>query len=237
MYKPCLNYRKLCSYDEFTNACGTPIAPLGQVSFECVNNGYGNNSRQCVRKDRPPGPGSFSNMQECAKQCGSVTPIPSLGNYSYKCTAGGTDSSGVKSCVRKQHPPDGNEYFRDMQECKIACSGGLPANPISYKCAGGSGSSGLTKRCIQQNMMPDGRDYYSTMQECNLTCGGGLPANPISYKCTGGSGTSGVTKRCVQQNMMPDGRDYYSTMQECNSKCANPKSSGMYSRALSVGLS
>ena len=69
------------SYRKLNNYCADGKPPLGQFSYACVNTGYGNN-KYCKKQNVPPGPGSYSNMQECLSNCNGKPP---LGQFSYAC--------------------------------------------------------------------------------------------------------------------------------------------------------
>jgi hypothetical protein len=49
--------------------CGGPIPPLGIDSFVCKSTGFGKAHNLCVHQSKPPGPGSFSNLQACQAKC------------------------------------------------------------------------------------------------------------------------------------------------------------------------
>lgn len=122
-------YRSLCNYDDGVNNCGGGGGGgnLGQFSFKCIGPG---SNQQCVRVNQPPGPGRYSNMKECERQCST------LGTKSYICSGTGYGGS-AKKCLEVNRPP-GPGRFSNMGDCKRSCGYG----GIGGDSSGGSGRLG-----------------------------------------------------------------------------------------------
>ena len=146
------NYRFLCAYDDLHNDCNPP--PLGQMSYACE--GSGDNS-MCVFKHSAPGPGSYSNLQECQRQCRSP-----LGQFSYAC-----EGLGDKNMCVFKHSAPGPGSYSNLQECQAHCSSGGGG---SFKCLSvGPGSGGSHRMCVHSDS-PLVPGSFSTMKECQAMC-------------------------------------------------------------------
>lgn len=139
-------YRKLCSYDNTHNTCN-PI--LGQSSFVC-------NNQQCVHTNKSPGPGRFTTISDCQKNCGSP-----VGTKSFKCVGMGY-GGGKKQCVVTNKPP-GPFNYTTMSDCKQKC--GKNVGDFSYICKHMS--------CEKQNI-PPGSGTFPSMKECQKSCTGNV---------------------------------------------------------------
>ena len=107
-------YRKLCFYDPYHDTCQGILKP---DSFACVAKGYGvGDDKHCVRQKRTPGPGSYSSMDECQKNCKDPGP---LGQYRFRCVGRGYGSSH-RSCIRENGPP-GPGTFSNVSACQKRC--------------------------------------------------------------------------------------------------------------------
>ena len=78
---------------------------VGKFSYAC-------DGHNCHVQHVAPGPGSYSNMQECQKKCGGH-PGP-VGGFSYKCDG--------KVCFLQNTPPGPGSYS-NIQQCQKNCGG------------------------------------------------------------------------------------------------------------------